>query len=47
MSAATRQLCSGVGFEHDPVFLSIARARELLRCPICGFEVDLTGGPDR
>ena len=47
MSAATRRRCRGVGFDHEPAFLSIAKAHELLRCPICGFEVDLTGGTGR
>lgn len=47
MSAATRQRCRGVGFDHDPTFMSIARAHELLRCPLCGFEVALSGGEGR
>jgi hypothetical protein len=30
-----RRLCHGEGFDHDPTFMSIAKAGELLRCPIC------------
>jgi hypothetical protein len=37
----------GVGFDHAPAFFSIARAHELLRCPLCGAEVALAGGDRR
>ena len=43
----TRQRCTGVGFDHDPTFFSIARAHERLRCPLCGAEVALAGGEAR
>mgnify|MGYP000513047964 FL=1 len=35
-----RQTCSGEGFDHDPTFMSIAVAGELLRCPICQREAE-------
>ena len=43
----TRRRCTGVGFDHTPAFLSIAKAHELLRCPLCGYEVVLAGGGGR
>ena len=44
---AARQRCTGVAFDHEPTFLSIAVANELLRCPLCGAEVVLSGGVGR
>jgi hypothetical protein len=35
-----RRLCHGEGFEHTPTFMSIAKAGELLRCPLCGAEAE-------
>lgn len=40
---AVRRRCTGVAFAHDPTFFSIAKAYELLRCPLCGFEIELGG----
>lgn len=36
--SATRQRCDGEAFDHDPTFMSLARALNdgvLLRCPLC------------
>jgi hypothetical protein len=49
MSAAcspARRRCRGVAFDHDPTWMSIAKAHTLLRCPLCGAEVTLSGGVD-
>ena len=35
-----RRLCHGEGFDHAPTFMSIAKAGELLRCPLCGAEAE-------
>jgi hypothetical protein len=34
----TRQRCDGAAFDHEPTFMSLARALDdgvLLRCPLC------------
>lgn len=35
-----RRLCHGEGSDHDPTFMAIAKADELLRCPLCGAEAE-------
>ena len=35
-----RRLCHGEGSDHDPTFMAIAKAGELLRCPLCGAEAE-------
>ncbi|MFC6987545.1 hypothetical protein ACFQJD_00255 [Haloplanus sp. GCM10025708] len=41
MTRACRQRCSGGPFDHEEIVMSIAKAHELLRCPICRREVPL------
>ncbi|WP_157969601.1 hypothetical protein [Haloplanus rubicundus] len=43
MTAVCRQTCTGDRFEHAETVMSIAKANELLRCPICRREVRLSG----
>jgi hypothetical protein len=46
-TTATRRRLMDVAFIYETTYFSIAKAHMLLRCPLCGFEVELTRGDVR